>query len=280
MTQPNEKIENINIEIKLLIEAIYLKYGYDFRDYSPAHVRRRVLHRFEQSGLPNISALQHKLLYDDNFVQQILQDLSINVTQMFRDPSFYKALRTDIIPLLKTYPFVKAWHAGCSTGEEVYSMAILLKEENLLQRTQLYATDFNRKVVNIAREGIYPVVQIKEYTQNYQQSGGINSFSDYYSAGYNSVILDPSLRKNIVFADHNLVTDSVFAEVNMIICRNVLIYFNRELQNRVLKLFYDSLVPGGILCLGSRESIKFTAFADHFDEVNRSEKIYIKKYQS
>ncbi len=280
MTQPNEKIENINIEIKLLIEAIYLKYGYDFRDYSPAHVRRRVLHRFEQSGLPNISALQHKLLYDDNFVQQILQDLSINVTQMFRDPSFYKALRTDIIPLLKTYPFVKAWHAGCSTGEEVYSMAILLKEENLLQRTQLYATDFNRKVVNIAREGIYPVVQIKEYTQNYQQSGGINSFSDYYSAGYNSVILDPSLRKNIVFADHNLVTDSVFAEVNIIICRNVLIYFNRELQNRVLKLFYDSLVPGGILCLGSRESIKFTAFADHFDEVNRSEKIYVKKYQS
>jgi len=280
MTQPNEKIENINIEIKLLIEAIYLKYGYDFRDYSPAHVRRRVLHRFEQSGLPNISALQHKLLYDDNFVQQILQDLSINVTQMFRDPSFYKALRTDIIPLLKTYPFVKAWHAGCSTGEEVYSMAILLKEENLLQRTQLYATDFNRKVVNIAREGIYPVVQIKEYTQNYQQSGGINSFSDYYSAGYNSVILDPSLRKNIVFADHNLVTDSVFAEVNIIICRNVLIYFNRELQNRVLKLFYDSLVPGGILCLGSRESIKFTAFADHFDEVNRGEKIYVKKYQS
>jgi chemotaxis protein methyltransferase CheR len=280
MTQPNEKIENINIEIKLLIEAIYMKYGYDFRDYSPAHVRRRILHRFEQSGLPNISALQHKLLYDDNFVQQILQDLSINVTQMFRDPSFYKALRTDIIPLLKTYPFIKAWHAGCSTGEEVYSMAILLKEENLLQRTQLYATDFNRKVVNIAREGIYPVAQIKEYTQNYQQSGGINSFSDYYSAGYNSVILDPSLRKNIVFADHNLVTDSVFAEVNIIICRNVLIYFNRELQNRVLKLFYESLVPGGILCLGSRESIKFTAFADHFDEVNRSEKIYVKKYQS
>ncbi len=280
MTQPNEKIENINIEIKLLIEAIYMKYGYDFRDYSPAHVRRRILHRFEQSGLPNISALQHKLLYDDNFVQQILQDLSINVTQMFRDPSFYKALRTDIIPLLKTYPFIKAWHAGCSTGEEVYSMAILLKEENLLQRTQLYATDFNRKVVNIAREGIYPVAQIKEYTQNYQQSGGINSFSDYYSAGYNSVILDPSLRKNIVFADHNLVTDSVFAEVNIIICRNVLIYFNRELQNRVLELFYESLVPGGILCLGSRESIKFTAFADHFDEVNRSEKIYVKKYQS
>jgi len=269
--------QTINIEIDLILDAIFQKYGYDFRNYSRAHVKRRLLHRLAGSHLKSLSQMQHEVLYDPSFFQEILKDLSINVTEMFRDPKFYLALRTEIIPLLKTYPFIKVWHAGCSTGEEVYSFAIVLKEEGLYDRVQIYATDFNRSVLDIAKKGIYPINRIKEFTANYQQAGGKQSFSDYYMADYNSVIFDQSLKKNIVFAEHNLVTDSVFAEVNIIICRNVLIYFNRELQNKVFTLFTESLINGGFLCLGSKETLQFSQNAGLYDVLNAYEKLYKKR---
>jgi len=269
--------QTINIEIDLILDAIFQKYGYDFRNYSRAHVKRRLLHRLAGSHLKSLSQMQHEVLYDPSFFQEILKDLSINVTEMFRDPKFYLALRTEIIPLLKTYPFIKVWHAGCSTGEEVYSFAIVLKEEGLYDRVQIYATDFNRSVLDIAKKGIYPINRIKEFTANYQQAGGKQSFSDYYMADYNSVIFDQSLKKNIVFAEHNLVTDSVFAEFNIIICRNVLIYFNRELQNKVFTLFTESLINGGFLCLGSKETLQFSQNAGLYDVLNAYEKLYKKR---
>jgi chemotaxis protein methyltransferase CheR len=265
------------IEIELLLEAVRLKYGYDFRNYARAHVKRRVLHRLALSGLPNVSALQHQVLAEQRDFELLLLDLSINVTEMFRDPTFYLAVRTEAAPLLKTWPFLKIWHAGCASGEEVYSMAILLIEEELFERTQLYATDFNQVVIQKAKEATYPIESIKEYTANYQKAGGQSSFAEYYTAKYDSVILDQSLKKRIVFADHNLVTDGVFGEMNMIVCRNVLIYFNRELQNRVISLFYDSLCPGGFLCLGSKESLKFSDYAALFEPVVEKEKIYKKR---
>ncbi len=272
----NLEKENINIEIKLLLEAVFLKYGYDFRNYGQAHVKRRIIHRKTISGFQRISDMTQKLLYDQDFFNLLLLDLSINVTEMFRDPSFYKSLREKVIPNLKTYPFLKIWHAGCSTGEEVYSMAILLKEEGLQDKVQLYATDFNQVVLKKAKEGIYPIDLIKDYTNNYQKSGGKNSFADYYNAKYDSVMIDPALKQNIVFADHNLVLDGVFGEMHMVVCRNVLIYFNRTLQDRVIKLFLDSLVRGGYLCLGSKETLRFTRHFDGFSEVDKNEKIYKK----
>lgn len=271
--------ENENIEIELFLNAIYLKFGYDFRNYGKAHIKRRVRHRMSVSGFQNISELINKLLYDPVFYQEVLQDLSITVTEMFRDPDFYQAVRKEVVPLLKTYPFIKIWHAGCATGEEVYSMAILLREEGLLKRSQIYATDFNQMALQKARNGIYPIERIKEYTQNYQKSGGRASFSDYYNARYESVILNESLKENIVFADHNLVTDGVFGEMNLIICRNVMIYFDKDLQNKVIKLFYDSLVPGGFLCLGSKESLRFATISSRFDATNEKQKIYRKKFE-
>ncbi len=271
--------ENENIEIELFLQAIYMKFGYDFRNYGKAHIKRRVRHRLSVSGFNNISELIHKMLYDPVFYQEILQDLSITVTEMFRDPDFYISIRKEVVALLQTYPFLKIWHAGCATGEEVYSMAILLKEEGLLKRSQIYATDFNQIALQKARNGIYPIDRIKEYTQNYQKSGGKASFSDYYNARYESVILDESLKENIVFADHNLVTDGVFGEMNMIICRNVMIYFDKDLQNKVIKLFFDSLVPGGFLCLGSKESLRFGIHASKFDATIEKQKIYRKKFE-
>ena len=272
------KIDNynhtINIEIDLILEGIYNKYGYDFRNYSKAHVKRRLLNRLSASKLNSISEMQHKVLHDPKYFEILLRDLSINVTEMFRDPGFYLALRKEVIPILKTYPFFKVWHAGCATGEEVYSFAVVLKEEGIYDRAQIYATYFNHDVLDVAKKGIYPIDRIKEYTSNYQAAGGTQSFSDYYMANYNSVIYDQSLKKNLVFAQHNLVTDSVFAEVNLIICRNVLIYFNKELQNRVISLFHDSLINGGYLGLGSKETLQFTTKATKFDIVNANEKIY------
>ena len=276
-TDAELKNQIVNLEIDLLLEAIFIKYGYDFRNYSKAHVKRRLLFRLSTSNLKSISEMQHKVLHEADFFEVILRDLSINVTEMFRDPGFYLALRKEVVPVLKTYPYIKVWHAGCSTGEEVYSFAVLLKEEGLYDRTQIYATDFNRNVLDIAKKGIYPIDRIKEFTANYQSAGGTQSFSDYYMANYDSVIYDQSLKKNMVFAEHNLVTDSVFAEVNLVICRNVLIYFNKELQNRVINLFYDSLINGGYLGLGSKETIQFTSKIDKFEVINKEEKIYKKK---
>ncbi|MCK5719718.1 MAG: protein-glutamate O-methyltransferase CheR [Thiomargarita sp.] len=270
----NDDIETQNIELQLLLQAIYVKYGYDFRNYAKASIKRRVQHRLVKEGLDTVSAMQHKLLYDVSFFERLLLDLSINVTEMFRDPSFYLALRKSVVAKLKQHPFLKIWHAGCSTGEEVYSTAILLKEEGLYDRTQIYATDMNEIVLKQAKDGIFNISKLKQYTANYQKAGGLESFSNYYMAHYDHVVMDKSLKKNILFSDHNLATDSVFGEMNLIMCRNVLIYFNRDLQNRVLQLFYDSLCGDGFLCLGSKESIRFSDHTDTFEDVVREERIY------
>lgn len=265
-----------NLEISLLLDAIYRKYGYDFRDYSNASIKRRILRRLSLSGLGNISEMQHKIIYDESFFTELLLDLSINFTEMFRDPSFYQTLRKKIIPKLKALPFLKIWHAGCATGEEVYSLAIVLKEEGLYDRTQVYATDFNETVIQKAKEGIYDIEKLKMYTHNYQKAGGLASFADYYTARYEYVLMKKLLKKNITFSDHNLVTDGVFGEMNMILCRNVLIYFSRELQNRVFRLFKESLRNGGFLCIGTKESIRFSNISDYFEDVSKKEKIYRK----
>lgn len=270
--------ETSDLEISLLLEAIYRKYGYDFRQYSQAHIRRRIMSRMVMSRFEDISEMQSKVLNDESFAATLLQDLSITVTEMFRDQSFYKSLRKNVIPILKTYPFIKIWHAGCATGQEAYSMAIILQEEGLYDRTTIYATDFNQNALNHAKEGIYSTSLIKEYTTNYQLSGGKDSFSNYYTSNYDNVIMNQSLKKNIVWANHNLVTDSVFAEVNLILCRNVLIYFERELQNNVQTLFYSSLINGGILCLGSKESLRFSEVYEKYTEWDTKQRIFKKKY--
>ena len=266
--------ENEKIEIELLIQAIYLKYGYDFRDYSKASRRRRILGRLSKSGLSTISEMQHKLLHDPVFFEKLLLDLTVNVSEMFRDPSFFKAVRKTVAPELKKLPFVKVWHAGCSTGEEVYSMAILLREEGIPDTSTIYATDVNEAVLAEAKKGVFPIDKMKDYTRNYKMTGGPASFADYYTARYDHTIVDRGLRKNIVFSDHNLVTDGVFGEMDLIICRNVLIYFNRDLQDRVFGLFADSLRVGGFLCLGSKETMMFSKHAKHFESVVKKEKIY------
>jgi len=270
--------ENVNIEINLILETIFQKYGYDFRDYSKAHLNRRILHRMKIAGYSKISDLIPRILYDQKFFQQLLGDLSINVTEMFRDPHFYEAVRKHIIPILKTYPFFKIWHAGCSTGEEVYSMAILLTEEGLYDRAQIYATDFNSKVLKNASDGIYQQELVEDYSKNYTKSGGTGNLTDYFSTKYDSAIISRSLKENIVFSDHNLVTDQVFGEMNLIVCRNTMIYFTKKLQNRVVDLFHDSLIPGGFLCLGTKESLRFSSQQNNFEEIALKEKIYKKKY--
>ena len=270
-------VETENIEIALILEAIHSKYGYDFREYARASVKRRIMRRFALSGVASLGEMQHRLLHDAAFFEQVLLDLSINVTEMFRDPAFYLAIRQEVIPILQTYPFIKVWHAGCSTGEEAYSMAILLKEEGLYDRAQIYATDFNDVVLQKAREGIFPIEHIKDYTLNYQRAGGKTSFVEYYTAHHHSIILDRSLKKNIVFANHNLETDGVFGEMHLILCRNVLIYFSKPLQNRVIKLFHDSLCRQGLLCLGSKETLRFSGSVEGFEELVDQEKIYRKR---
>lgn len=230
------------------------------------------------SGYTNVSELIPRILYDQKFFHLFLGDLSINVTEMFRDPHFYRAVRQYIIPVLKTYPFIKVWHAGCSTGEEVYSMAILFTEEGIYDRIQIYATDFNSDALKKAKDGIYQQYQIEEYDKNYQKSEGKASFTNYFSSKYESVIINRSLKENIVFSDHNLVTDQVFGEMNMIVCRNTMIYFTKKLQNRVVDLFYNSLISGGFLCLGTKESLRFSSQQDNFDEIAIKERLYKKKY--
>lgn len=272
--------ENLNIEIKLFMEAIYLKYGYDFRGYSQAHLKRRILHRLMISGVNSISEMQYKLLHEQEFMKEILTDFSINVTEMFRDPNFYLAMRREIVPVLKTYPFIKIWHAGCSTGEEVYSLAILLDEEGLLERSLFYATDYNESVLKVAKSAEYSKEGLNDYRKNYEKSGGKRKLEHYYTETDLKIRFDERLRRKIVFSEHNLVSDNIFTEVNMIICRNVLIYFNRSLQNRVIKLFRDSLMNGGLLGIGSKESLEFSRYSDDFEFINKEQKIYIKKYST
>lgn len=277
MVSDNElKDKIVNLELDLLLQAIYTHYGYDFRDYSRAHIKRRVMHHLSVNEIPHISELQHRVLADEYCFKKLLKELSINVTEMFRNPSFYKTIREKVVGILKTYPFIKIWHAGCSTGEEVYSFAILLKEEGLYDRTQIFATDFNEEVIKKAKTGSFSIKNIRDYTSNYQLSGGKQSFSDYYHATDNRVIFDKTLSKNIVFAEHNLVTDGVFAEVNMIISRNVLIYFNRALQNKVLNLMDKSLVSGGYLGLGAKETIMFSDIFNKYKTIDSKERIYKK----
>lgn len=265
------------IELRLLIEAIYLHYSYDFRDYAGASLKRRVRQAQTQLDCPTISALQERILHDPKAFMQLLQYLTIPVSEMFRDPSYFLALRQQVVPLLQTYPSLKVWVAGCSTGEEVYSLAILLREEGLLERTMIYATDINPHSLEKAEQGIFALDNLRTYTQNYQLSGGKQAFSDYYAAAYDRVLFDKSLRANVTFADHSLATDSVFAETHLVSCRNVLIYFNRDLQDRALGLFHDSLCHRGFLGLGSKESLDFSAYARQFEAVARSERIFRKR---
>lgn len=266
-------------EILGVLQLIHRQYGYDFQDYSGAHIRRRLMNRMMLDRIKNAEEMHTRLLNNTEFAARLLQDLSITVTEMFRDPGFYQVLRDEVIPVLKTYPYIRIWHAGCSTGEEAYSMAILLKEVGLYERSTIYATDFNELALNQAREGIYANESIKEYTINYQRSGGSGSLSNYYTSSYDHVIMDQSVKKNIVWANHNLVTDNVFAEVQMVLCRNVLIYFNKDLQDRVQTLFYESLVNGGVLCLGTKESLRFTHVRDQYIELDKKHRIFKKKYE-
>jgi chemotaxis protein methyltransferase CheR len=264
------------IELSLLLEGVYRKYGFDFREYAPASLRRRVWRRIYAEGLPTISALQDKLLHDPACMERLLLDLSINVTAMYRDPSFYVAFREKVVPLLRTYPFTRIWVAGCSTGEEVYSLAILLQEEELYGRARIYATDINESVLERARAGVFPLDKMREYTQNYIRAGGKRAFSEYYLAKYDGAQFQRSLIANVVFAQHNLVSDRSFNEFNVIVCRNVMIYFDRALQDRVHRLFYESLMTFGVLGLGHKESVSFSPHSEAFEELDPNEKLYRK----
>lgn len=263
-----------DLEASLLLEAIHAYYGFDFRQYSPASLRRRLHKRMADEGLSSLSLLQDRVLRDEAAMERLLLDLSINVTAMFRDPGFYAAFREHVVPLLRTYPYFRIWHAGCSTGEEVYSMAILLHEEGLLDRARIYATDMNEAVLERARSGIFPVDQMKDHTTNYVRAGGTAAFSDYYLARYDGALFHRWLRENIVFARHNLATDGPFNEFHVVVCRNVMIYFDGDLQNRVHDLFHDSLARRGVLALGSKENIRFTSAEDRYDELDRTWKLY------
>jgi chemotaxis protein methyltransferase CheR len=273
---PPEDPELEQLEIDLLLEAVYRRYGFDFREYAPASLKRRVWRRVHAEGETTISGLLERVLHDSDSMERLLLDLSINVTAMFRDPTFYAAFREKIVPVLRTYPFTRIWVAGCSTGEEVYSLAILLTEEGLYDRTRIYATDINEAVLELARAGVFPLEKMQEYTENYIRSGGTRSFSEYYLARYEGALFDRTLTENIVWAPHNLVQDRSFNTFNVVLCRNVMIYFDRTLQNRVHQLFYDSLERLGILALGHKESIRFTGFEQVYEELDADERLFRK----
>ncbi len=274
--QPAARDDLEEIELALLLEGVFRKYGFDFREYASASLRRRVWRRVHAEGLSTISELQARLLHDPACMERLLLDLSINVTAMFRDPSFYNAFRAKVVPQLRTYPFTRIWVAGCSTGEEVYSLAILLREEGVYDRARIYATDINESVLDRARTGVFPLEKMREYTQNYIKAGGTQAFSEYYLAKYDGAQFQRSLIDNVVFAQHNLVSDRSFNEFNVIVCRNVMIYFDRVLQDRVHELFYESLMTFGVLGLGHKESIRFSPHADSFEELDPAEKLYRK----
>jgi len=263
-------------ELKAFLEAIKFMYGYDFTDYAEASIKRRIMNFMSIHKIPSLQELSKLLLKDEHFFEIFIQELSVTVTEMFRDPTFYKSLRENIIERLATYPAIKIWIAGCATGEEVYSIAILLKEEGLLDRSIIYATDINQRSIHIAKEGLYSVENMKSYTANYNKAGGKYSLSEYYISKYNSIMFDKSLRQNIVFSPHNLTADKSFNEFQLILCRNVLIYFNQQLQNKVINLFYESLCPFGFLALGSKESLLFTDKKINFEDIDKKERIFMK----
>lgn len=270
--------QTINLETKLLLEAIFQHHGYDFRHYAQASLARRIEIQLRRQKVKHISELIPLLIHNKEAFNLFLQDMSITVTDMFRNPLFFKEIRESVIPKLKTWPYVKIWCAGCATGEEVYSLAIILKEEKFYDRCRIYATDYNKRSLSIAKEGIYSLNKIKSYTDNYNKSGSKASFADYYHAKYDGAKMIENLKKNIVFSHHNLVSDSIFGEMNLILCRNVLIYFDQDLQNRVLNLYAESLCSGGFLCLGAKESLRFSSVAKLFDTFSKQKNIYRKIY--
>jgi len=273
LTESNEAED---IEIGLLLEGLFRIHGFDFRDYSRTSIKRRILELMRTEGVRTVSALQDRVLHDGASLDRLLLGLSVHATSMFRDPSFYATFRKEVVPLLKTYPTVQVWIAGCSTGEEVYSLAILLREEGLYERCRIYATDISQNVLRKARDGIFPLSAMREYTNNYHQAGGAHEFSDYYTAQYDNAIFSSTLRNNVVFSEHNLATDGSFNEFQVILCRNVMIYFNKELQARVHNLLYDSLSMFGVFGLGNKESLKFTPRAESYQHLNHNDKLYRK----
>ena len=271
-----EQNELEDIEIALLLEGMYRYYGFDFREYSPASLKRRILERMRAEKIETVSHYQDRVLHDATCMERLLLGLSVHVTSMFRDPDFYLTFRKKVVPMLKTYPTVRVWHAGCSTGEEVYSMAILLQEEGLYRKSLIYATDISHQVLREAKEGIFPLASMQEYTSNYMKAGGKREFSDYYTAQYDNVIFHPSLKSNVVFAEHNLATDGSFNEFHVILCRNVMIYFNTDLQARVHNLLYDSLSMFGVFGLGNKESMKFSPREEFYEKLDNRDKLYRK----
>ncbi len=263
-------------DLRDLLAAIRASYGYDFTQYAEASIKRRSVYFMNAHMIPTVKELTDVLLHDEAKFEEFVRNISVTVTEMFRDPPFYACLRARVLTRLATYPFVKIWIAGCATGEEVYSLAILLKEEGLLSRSLIYATDINQSSLHHAREGIYPLDLMKTYAKNYEMSGGKADFSEYYVAHYDAALFDRSLRNNIVFAPHNLASDQSFNEFHLVLCRNVLIYFNQELQNRVVNLFYESLCSFGILGLGNKESLLFTDKQKRFQAIDQKQRVYIK----
>ena len=273
----NSEIEQL--EIDLLLTALHERYGYDFRMYSRDSLERRVRGYMQRSGKEHIAELIAEVLWKREVFEAVVREFSITVTSMFRDPDVYRSLREQVFPLLRTHPFIRIWHAGCATGEEVYSLAICLHEEGLYERSTIFATDFNDEALRIAEKGIYELSEARGFTESYQEAGGKASFADYYQASYNCLAIDSKLKRRITFANHNLATDGVFSEVHLVVCRNVLIYFDKELQSQVFGLFHDSLVRGGFLCLGSGESLLFSGRQSSFHETDCAQRIYQKKYQ-
>lgn len=274
---PDTTVSTEDIELRLFLEAMYSRYHYDFRGYSKASLKRRLLLACERMGFPSLSALQGQLLHDDTMLPQLLSYLTVQVSDMFRDPGYFRAIREQVIPHLKTYPSLKVWVAGCSSGEELYSLAILFREEGLEDKTMFYATDINGAALAKAEAGVYDLQRIALFTRNHRLSGGTGSLSEYYNAAYGAACFDKTLRRRTVFSDHSLASDSVFAELHLVSCRNVLIYFDRPLQDRAVGLFKDALVRNGFLGIGARESLRFNAHAKAFREFLPVERIYQKR---
>lgn len=274
MSPPLYNAELEEIEIQLLLEGMARYYGYDFRNYALASLKRRIWNTMRAEQLEHVSQLQERVLHDPACMERFLLALTVNVTAMFRDPGFYLTFRERVVPLLRTYPFIRIWHAGCSTGEEVYSMAILLHEAGLYERCRIYATDMNSAVLSKAKAGIFPLDKMQDYTSNYLKAGGARSFSEYYTAAYDHAIFRPWLRDQITFSQHNLATDGSFNEFNVVLCRNVMIYFNKTLQEHVHQLLHNSLSMFGILGLGHAESLKFTPYEQQYVELVSGERLY------
>ncbi|XHH30605.1 CheR family methyltransferase [Xanthomonas euroxanthea] len=269
-------VELFDLELRVLLEAVYQRYHYDFRDYAVSSLRRRMRHAMARMECTRVADLQHRLLHEPDTFAQAMQFFTVQVSEMFRDPAYFRVLREHVVPVLRTYPSIKLWVAGCSTGEEVWSLAILLHEEGLLEKAVIYATDINPEALGMAEAGAFGIDRIAQFSRNYLDAGGRSSLSDYYTTAYDGAMFDRRLKRNIVFADHSLATDTVFSEVHLVSCRNVLIYFNRSLQDRAVGLFYDALVHRGFLGLGSKESLQFGAHAQAFETVAREQRLFRK----